>query len=90
MLRQSGPVTCDGRSADQIPEALRDIYATVTNKGPGGHILTGPIYVEKAAPGDVLVGPGAYGGTIRTGRGFAAASVFREHGRGFAGGQWPD
>jgi acetamidase/formamidase len=26
----------------------------VTNKGPGGHILTGPIYVEGAQPGDVL------------------------------------
>jgi acetamidase/formamidase len=26
----------------------------VTNKGPGGHILTGPIYVEGAEPGDVL------------------------------------
>lgn len=79
-----------GVPAGQIPEALREIYAKVTNKGTGGHILTGPIYVEKAEPGDVLVGPEAYGGTIRTGRGFAAASVFREHGRGSAGGQWPD
>src|SRR5713101_2182141 len=26
----------------------------VKDKGPGGHILTGPIYVEDAAPGDVL------------------------------------
>jgi acetamidase/formamidase len=26
----------------------------VTNKGPGGHILTGPIYVEGADSGDVL------------------------------------
>ncbi len=26
----------------------------MTNKGPGGHILTGPIYVEGAEPGDVL------------------------------------
>jgi acetamidase/formamidase len=26
----------------------------VTDKGPGGHILTGPIYVEGAEPGDVL------------------------------------
>ena len=43
-----------GVPANQIPEALRDIYAKVTNKGPGGHILTGPIYVEEAEPGDVL------------------------------------
>jgi len=38
----------------QIPDALRAIYRDVTDKGPGGHILTGPIYVEGAEPGDVL------------------------------------
>ena len=43
-----------GVPADQIPAALRDIYAKVTDKGPGGHILTGPVYVEEAEPGDVL------------------------------------
>ena len=26
----------------------------VTNKGPGGHILNGPVYVEGAEPGDTL------------------------------------
>ena len=42
--------------ADQIEQALKDVYAegAVTDKGPGGHILTGPIYVEGAEPGDVL------------------------------------
>src|SRR5712671_6954019 len=43
-----------GVPAAQIPEALRAIYKEVTDKGPGGHILTGPIYVEGAEPGDVL------------------------------------
>jgi acetamidase/formamidase len=43
-----------GVPADQIEPALREIYKEVTNTGPGGHILTGPIYVEGAAPGDVL------------------------------------
>jgi acetamidase/formamidase len=43
-----------GARADQIPEALRAIYKEVTDRGPGGHILTGPIYVEGAEPGDVL------------------------------------
>src|SRR5258706_1863483 len=43
-----------GVPAAQIPEALRVIYKEVTDKGPGGHILTGPIYVEGAEPGDVL------------------------------------
>jgi acetamidase/formamidase len=37
-----------------VEPALREIYREVTNKGPGGHILTGPIYVEGAEPGDVL------------------------------------
>jgi acetamidase/formamidase len=38
----------------QVEQALRDIYAQVTNRGPGGHILDGPIYVVGAEPGDVL------------------------------------
>lgn len=39
-----------------IPHALRDIVAqdTGTLRGPGGHILTGPIYVDGADSGDVL------------------------------------
>jgi len=43
-----------GALANQIPEALRAIYKEVTDKGPGGHILTGPVYIESAEPGDVL------------------------------------
>jgi len=38
----------------QVEQSLRDITKEVTNKGPGGHILTGPVYVEGAEPGDVL------------------------------------
>ncbi len=38
----------------EVEPALRAIHEQVTNKGPGGHILTGPIFVEDAAPGDVL------------------------------------
>jgi acetamidase/formamidase len=38
----------------QVEQALRDVYQTVTDKGPGGHILTGPIHVEGAEPGDTL------------------------------------
>jgi acetamidase/formamidase len=40
--------------ADQIEQALRDVYKEVSDKGPGGHILTGPIFVEGAEPGDTL------------------------------------
>ena len=40
--------------ADKVEQALRDIHKEVTDKGPGGHILTGPIHVEGAEPGDTL------------------------------------
>ncbi len=43
-----------GLPPEQVEKALRDITSEVTNKGPGGHILTGPIFVEGAEPGDVL------------------------------------
>jgi acetamidase/formamidase len=43
-----------GVPAEQVEQSLRDITKEVTNKGPGGHILTGPIYIENALPGDVL------------------------------------
>jgi len=43
-----------GVPADQIEPELKAIYAEVKDKGPGGHILTGPIYVEGAEPGDTL------------------------------------
>src|SRR5690348_18279188 len=39
--------------ADQIEQSLRDIFDQVKDRGPGGHILTGPGYVEGAEPGDV-------------------------------------
>ncbi|HSP17114.1 MAG TPA: acetamidase/formamidase family protein [Thermoanaerobaculia bacterium] len=67
-----------GVPADQVEQSLRDIVREVTDKGPGGHILTGPIYVEGAEPGDVLevrllsidlAIPYAYNG-FRPGRGF--------------------
>jgi acetamidase/formamidase len=40
----------------KIQQSLKTIVAEVTGdrKGPGGHILTGPVYVEGAEPGDVL------------------------------------
>jgi acetamidase/formamidase len=43
-----------GLPPDRIEPELQDIYREVTDKGPGGHILTGPIFVEGAEPGDVL------------------------------------
>lgn len=42
-----------GVPADQVEKELRDVQS-VRDRGPGGHILTGPIYIEEAEPGDVL------------------------------------
>jgi acetamidase/formamidase len=39
---------------DRVEPAWREIYEQVKDHGPGNHILTGPIYVEGAEPGDVL------------------------------------
>ncbi len=43
-----------GVPPEQVQQNLRDIYKEVSNKGPGGHILNGPVYVEEAEPGDTL------------------------------------
>jgi len=43
-----------GVKPEQVEAELKAIYAEVKDKGPGGHILTGPIFVEGAEPGDVL------------------------------------
>jgi acetamidase/formamidase len=55
-LITSSPTRLEGAGLppEQVEPALREIYREVTNKGPGGHILTGPIFVEGAEPGDVL------------------------------------
>lgn len=45
-----------GIPATEIPQFVRDIYDRfpASEKGPGGHILTGPVAVEGAEAGDVL------------------------------------
>ena len=49
-----------GVKPDEILQDVRDVWASRANRpqdargGGGGHILTGPIYVEGAAPGDTL------------------------------------
>ncbi|MFI4965867.1 MAG: acetamidase/formamidase family protein [Caulobacterales bacterium] len=46
----------NGVAPDQVEASLRDVYANVpaSARGPGGHILTGPIAIEGAEPGDTL------------------------------------
>jgi len=45
-----------GVPQSRVQPSLETIVAEVSGdrKGPGGHILTGPVYVEGAEPGDVL------------------------------------
>lgn len=43
-----------GVAPTQVEQNLRDIYAQVTHRGPGGHVLDGPVYIEGAEPGDTL------------------------------------
>src|ERR1041385_3135590 len=46
-LITSSPTRLEGAGVkpEDVEQALRDIYREVTNKGPGGHILTGQIFV---------------------------------------------
>ena len=38
----------------EIPDSLKRVEEAVTDRGPGAHPLTGPIYVEGAEPGDIV------------------------------------
>ena len=58
LLTKDDPVTFFGTAGIKPEEVLQDaidIYKKVPRgKGMGAHVLTGPIYVEGAAPGDAL------------------------------------
>jgi acetamidase/formamidase len=43
-----------GVPPSEVEPSLRAIFDQVKERGPGGHILDGPIYVDGAEPGDVL------------------------------------
>jgi len=55
-LTTSSPTSLanNGVKPEDIEPELKTIYAEVKDKGPGGHILTGPIFIEGAEPGDTL------------------------------------
>jgi acetamidase/formamidase len=46
----------EGVKPSEIPTWLADLYTKVpqSDRGPGGHILTGPVAIAEAEPGDVL------------------------------------
>ena len=43
-----------GATEAEIPDSLKQVENAVTDRGPGAHPLTGPIYVDGAEPGDIL------------------------------------
>ncbi len=57
-LSTCGPtdrVIKEGVAASDVPAYNTEIYQTENkDKGPGGHILTGPVDIAEAEPGDVL------------------------------------
>ena len=55
-LITSSPAALEGAGVPkgEVQASLRAVFDEVKDKGPGGHILTGPISVEGAEPGDTL------------------------------------
>jgi len=43
-----------GAKEAEIPESLKAVERQVTERGPGAHPMSGPIFVEGAEPGDTL------------------------------------
>jgi acetamidase/formamidase len=43
-----------GVKDEEIPEALKVVERAVTERGPGAHPMTGPIWIDGAEPGDSL------------------------------------
>ena len=56
-LLTSTPTRLEGAGVkpEDVEQSLRAVVDSVKDKGPGGHILTGQIFVAGAEPGDVLV-----------------------------------
>jgi acetamidase/formamidase len=54
-LITSNPSRLEGAGVkpEEVEKELRDVQV-IKERGPGGHILTGPIYIEEAEPGDIL------------------------------------
>jgi acetamidase/formamidase len=43
-----------GANEAEIPESLKAVERAITERGPGAHPMSGPIFVEGAEPGDTL------------------------------------
>jgi len=54
LARGLGRLVMAGADPTRIPQAMVEVENAVTERGPGAHPMTGPIFVEGAEPGDVL------------------------------------
>jgi len=55
LLTSSPPALAKAGVPDaEIEQSLKTVFDQVKDRGPGGHILTGPVYVEGAEIGDTL------------------------------------
>jgi acetamidase/formamidase len=70
--------------SDILPDQLR-IKAEVPKSGPGPHVITGPIYVEGAEPGDVLEIE-----TLDIDYRAPYGVISNRHGRGSLPGEYPE
>jgi acetamidase/formamidase len=70
--------------SDILPDQLQ-IKAEVEKTGPGPHVITGPIYVEGAEPGDVLEIK-----TINIDYRVPYGVISNRHGRGSLPGEYPE
>lgn len=55
-LLTSSPTALEkaGVKPSDVESDLRAVFSEVKDRGPGGHILTGPVYIDGAEPGDTL------------------------------------
>ncbi|MBE9159313.1 acetamidase/formamidase family protein [Nodosilinea sp. LEGE 06152] len=78
-------LTGGGIKADEILPDQLTIKGTVPKSGPGPHVITGPIYVEGAEPGDVLEIK-----TIDIEYRAPYGVISNRHGRGALPGEYPE
>ncbi|MGG6240639.1 acetamidase/formamidase family protein [Nodosilinea sp. AN01ver1] len=78
-------LTGGGIKADDILPDQITIKGTVPKSGPGPHVITGPIYVEDAEPGDVLEIK-----TIDIDYRVPYGVISNRHGKGSLPGEYPE
>lgn len=72
------------KESDILPDQIT-IKANVTKSGPGPHVITGPIYIEDAEPGDVLEIK-----TVNIDYRVPYGVISNRHGKGSLPGEYPE